>query len=317
MFSIRCGRVILVWLFVLFSVVGPFALCQLPAQANSTFTPEMQTSIAQAKAFAAAQFSTESTIGRKQGSDGFAATMDALGGLMTPDMARQCSLREGNDPDAKLALIAWDRRQHPEIYQELEDRYLHHVSGSPLSHVRNSPHVLPEHATEKYRLAWEYLMIAPSTGSAPQSNIRIARAIEKINDEASFTTYRLAFAISSDPNLTDPEYSQSQQEDWLDSLGSFQNIAGLRAILDCLDMAQNQRALQKQAAHQEDLWNLPQFVREEVIARMYHPAENARWKALIAALPQASLAPQQAAFLHTVLARDCREPRFAAGYGCC
>jgi hypothetical protein len=171
-----------------------------------------------------------------------------------------------------------------------------------MAHAPHSPNVLPKHATEKYRLAWEYLMIAPSDGGAPQADIRVTQALEAIHNEASLTTYRLAFAISSDPKLTDPEYTRNEQQLWLGSLGVFQDSAALRTILDCMTMAQNQMA------HQEKYWDPSQYVREEVMGQMYQPAANARWKAVIAALPKADLTPQQTAFLNTVLARIAVNP---------
>jgi len=281
-------------------------LFPLSTQAQTLLTPSMQALVAHAKLLASTQCRIVDDAGSKDAAEGFVATMDALGAQMTPDLARQCALREGNDMDAKLALIAWDRRQRPELYQELENRYVYSIN-SPMAHAPQSPTVLPKHATEEYRLAWEYLMIAPSNGGAPQADIRIVRAITEIHNEASFTTYRLAFAISSDPKLTDPEYTRNSQQLWLGSLGMFQDSAALRTILDCITMAQNQMA------HQEKYWDPAQYVREEVVGQMYHPADNLRWKAIIAALPKAALASQHTSFLNTVLARIATNPDIPPG----
>ena len=157
-------------------------------------------------------------------------------------------------------------------------------------------------------------MLAPTTDEyAPKYRTRVLQAMQAIHNEASLTTYRLAFTISSNPDLTDPEYSQSWQEDLLDSLSSFRDSAGLHTILDCLMMAQNQRANHKPSRYPQDWWDLPNFVREEVLAPMYHPAENVRWKALITAQPKANLTAGQQAFLNSVLNRIASNPDMPPG----
>ena len=201
-------------------------LCQRPTQAADILTPDLQALVIRARTAATAPYRNESSAERKQASDDFATAMDALGEQMTPDLARQCHLREGDDPDAKLALIAWDRHQHSELYQELASRYLY-SNGNSGRIVQVSPPVLPKHATEEYRLAWEYLMLIPDVGYTELYDVRVANALQQIHNEASLTTYRLAFAISSDPNATKPDYSRNRQQLWLGSLSVFQDRAAL------------------------------------------------------------------------------------------
>ena len=70
---------------------------------------------------------------------------------------------------------------------------------------------------------------------------------------------------------------------------------------------------QNQMVHQEKYWDPTQYVREEVLAPMYHPADNARWRAIITTLPKADLTAGQQAFLNTVLNRIAANPDMPPG----
>jgi hypothetical protein len=84
----------------------------------------------------------------------------------------------------KLAVIALDREERPELYQEIWAQYGHREdtqSGSP-------PPVLQKHATGAYRLAWEYYLLAPVQTISPGYWQRATEAVGRIGDARSCLT---------------------------------------------------------------------------------------------------------------------------------
>lgn len=97
--------------------------------------------------------------------------------------------REGEDLRQKLAAIAVDRADHAAAHTALAAAYLQDAPRPWRSQA--SPHVRREHVTGRYRLAWEYLLLAPAPpGAAPLYERRAAEALERIGDPRSAITLR-------------------------------------------------------------------------------------------------------------------------------
>ena len=236
--------------------------------------------------------------------------MDQIAAQMTPDLARQLAPQEGSDIHAKLALIAWDRQQHPEMYQELDTYYLRSIGSPPGARVLVAPDVAKPHAMEKYRLAWEYLLLAPVSGrSSPMWGMRALEALLEIKDNASLLTLRQALAATTAPGMR-CDRNRNWQQTLLSYTASWQNAQALRATLDGMALVQQQQA---RAVKGDEIWDVQKSVRENSLARIYHPAENARWRAIIETYPRAGLKADQQNFLDTVLDTIARNPDVPPG----
>ena len=237
-------------------------------------------------------------------------TMDQIAAQMTPDLVRQLAPQEGSDIRAKLALIAWDRRQHPEMYQELDALYLRSFRNPPGWHVMVAPGVRPEHSIEKYRLAWEYLLVTPVLGQpSPMWNQRALEALSKIKDNASLLTLRQALAATTAPGFRCDE-NRNWQQTLLGEMAVWQNPQALQTILEGMALIQKQQA---QAVKGDETWDVAKEVRENGLARIYHPAENARWRAIIEAYPRTKLTADQQNFLDSVLDAIAKNPDIPPG----
>lgn len=293
------------------------------ASANSSFSPAMQGLIEHAKALAETPYSPSAyvqqpapeTIQQTEGlgmptivfteplsspaetpaqiiAADFSQTMDTLGAQVTPSLAQRLGRLEGSDTDAKVALIAWDRHQHPQLYQELDLRYLRHPR-EPFRHVNHSPGVLAEHATEKYRLAWEYLLLEPTEGATELYGTRATEALQRIDNDASLTTYRLAYTISANPKIN-ADSAKYQQKLLLGSMACFHDQQALLTMLACMGLSQRQMAQQPQ------VWDAVGEVRG-LLAPPFKETEMNRWRPTVQAAIGLPLTAEQKSFLNTVL----------------
>ena len=236
--------------------------------------------------------------------------MNQMAAQMTPDLARQLAPQERSNIQAKLALIAWDRRQHPEIYQELDALYLRSVGGMPGARVQHAPVPRPEHLSEKYRLAWEYLLLEPVSGQPSELwNLRTLQALGEIKNNASLLTLQKSLATTTAPGMR-CDQNRDWQQALLGEMAVWRNTSALQAILEGMALIQRQ---QIQAIKGDEKWDVQKFVRENSLARIYHPAENARWRAIIDAYPRAGLTADQQSFLDTVLDAIARNPDIPPG----
>lgn len=296
----------------------------LTASADTSFPPAMQGLIEHAKALAAAPYTSSAHVQQLVPRDAiqqtgvlglptiafteplppstaspaqmiasdFSQTMDALGAQITPSLVQRLTRLEGSEADAKVALIAWYRRQHPQLYQELDQRYLRHM-GDPLKHVNHSPGVLAGHATEKYRLAWEYLLLEPAVGATELYDIRATDALQRIGNDASLTTYRLVCAISADPKIN-ADAAKYQQKLLLGSLACFRDQKALLTILACMGLSP------RQMVNQPQVWDPADEVKG-LLASSFKKTEMDRWRPTVRAALSLNLLAEQKAFLNPVL----------------
>ncbi len=128
-----------------------------PANAQNTLQlpVAVKSLLDQALAEAQVQFQPVNFHGIDQAGTKFQALMDQIGSQVSPELARKMAARDGNDIYAKLITIAWDRHTRPEVYQEIEQHYLH-TPFRPGQHVQHSADLNSRHVTEAYRLPWEF-----------------------------------------------------------------------------------------------------------------------------------------------------------------
>jgi hypothetical protein len=222
----------------------------------------------------------------------FSETIDALGAQITPELAQKLARQEGNDTDAELALIAWDRHRHPLLYQELDQRYLRYVKD-PLRHSNSPPGIPAEQATEKCRLAWEYILIAPPFMANEFYPIRATEALRRIGNDASLTTYKFAFTVSADPKI-EVIAAESRQQLLLEAMSGFHDQQALLTMLACLTLSQ------QQMAHQPKVWDSVDNVKG-LLASPYQKKDRDRWHPIILSAMSLNLPTEQKVFLNTLL----------------
>lgn len=219
----------------------------------------------------------------------FSQAMDALGAQVTPELARSLARRERMDADAELTLIAWDRRQHPQMYQELEQRYRVPLEVLGYRPALTLPLLLPEHATEKYRRVWEYLLLSPLTSA----NTTAANALSRIGNDASLPIYKLAYAMTADPKIN-AVGAETIQHLFLSSMSGFHDQRALLIMLACMALSQ------QQMLHQSEVWNPADYVRG-LLAPPDQPTERGRWRPILLTELHLNPPPEQKTFLNTVL----------------
>ncbi|MUH35799.1 hypothetical protein D9O36_08110 [Zobellia amurskyensis] len=102
-----------------------------------------------------------------------------------------------NTLDNKLLAIAQYLKRFPERFQEIKNTYILGVDDYRFR-VPSSPQVSAAHASEDYRLVWEYYLLKPYTNQG--SNLykqRINEALARINNPKSLFALQHAYAKTS------------------------------------------------------------------------------------------------------------------------
>lgn len=142
----------------------------------------------------------------------------------------------GKRIEAKLIAIALDRSKNLERYNNLHRYYFVVKQEGPIRpRVLHAPQLAPEHTTEPYRLAWEYLLLSPDSSKGVfLSHYRALQALAAIKSTDSFITLKYAFELACDPN--DPHRLQARPAHILSILSLFISNEALQAMLDCVEI---------------------------------------------------------------------------------
>jgi hypothetical protein len=226
----------------------------------------------------------------------FSAAASELASRIDPDTAQKMRAAEGESIEAKLATIILDRNLRPEIYDEIERTYFIRVA-KPTSRAPTAPPVLPQHATENYRLAWEFFLLRPAGGLAFKSDLRAMEALAQVNNPASILALLHCYQLTTRQGI--PSRRVDTQQSWLfNALSRFQNRAGLKALLECTSLSQNQ---QSHEGASKSHWDAERALRE-VLSGKYGNRE--RWQEVVAALPKSLLPMDQAQLLENAIRRQ-------------
>lgn len=210
----------------------------------------------------------------------FQSLLDEIGSQVGPALARQMAVREGSDIYAKLITIAWDRHNRPEVYQEIEQVYLH-TPFVPGMHIQHSAGLKSQHITETYRLPWEFFLLRPPMENASERyDLRTLQAIERINDNASILTLLHDYWMTTREGvyIASSGEVQTRQQRLLGALNSFHNPQGLQAILECVSESDKQQAGKDPEKYGWD-------VRRLVTDMMTAPQQVGAWRQVIVVYP--------------------------------
>lgn len=191
------------------------------------------------------QFMREAIDGTKSGgSDSkrvqFDSALASMAKSLKPGEIQDAAGKEDDDIRAKLVCIAVDRRDHPDLYNELLNRYaggeysaaretIVPKGQAPIaSHLAITPEVDDKHCHPAYRLAWEYLLINPSVQPRGEAFYkRVSTALARIHDERTLCVVVYRYRASAT--------SLGIQSDLHALLLSFPDQQGLQSVLRCLN----------------------------------------------------------------------------------
>lgn len=214
----------------------------------------------------------------------FAAAMKKLGSLLGARECAEATEREGQDIRAKLSAIACDQRRRPSIHSEIERVYVKGVH-LPDSRFPRSPEVKAAHATEKYRLAWEYFLLSPEPeGASPLYHFRVGDALEQIRNSVSIVALRHSCQAASRKGV-DPDTAEDRQRLALRTLNVFASQEALRAMLDCLS---HTKAYPERGS--ESGWDAESYV-YRLLADQENYGNGPEWRKVLASFPGEGLSP--------------------------
>jgi hypothetical protein len=219
----------------------------------------------------------------------FARTMDELAERLDPGVEERALTRAGEDIAAKLIVIAADRRSRPELYEEIRRRYIEGVEA-PQRVAPAAPRLDPKHATETYRLVWEYFLLEPpSQRRSFKADLRISEALARIGNPDSVTVIQQVYRATTRPAIRVSRFVADHQRLLLQTLGQIPTPSSLHAILQALEWSQEQIAQERErraGAIAEQI----HFEPRDYVVRLLTDQENfgtgAKWRAVVTSMPR-------------------------------
>jgi len=198
--------------------------------------------------------------------------LDSVATRLNPVASGAKAGDESSGAVSKLALIAVDRRRRPAIYSEIEEEYLGKTGGR--GQVARFPEL--RHITEKYRLACEYILLAPRWSRAPDAYE--VRAGSALANPASIITFVQVYRYTTASGVEFNHNRKDLQLTLLTLLSRFQNETGLSAIIECMAMSEKQQTALKTGV---EGWDVRGTVRS-VLSNPYDPHAPNHWREVIA-----------------------------------
>lgn len=282
-------------------IVGVAAglLWNRPSEAQGLVAPPaIQAGVDQALALVNIGYGRHTRQEADQAGQDFERLLDQIGAQVSPTLAQQAAAAEGDSILAKMVLIAWDRQQRPQLYQEIDREYIHEIRR-PDERALRSPLVAQQYRTETYRLPWEFFLLRPPSATlVPMALNNAYKALGQLENRNSLLTLVYLFQQTTRPDveLID-DLIEREQRSLRDTISVFHNPQGVEALLTCMalsDVQQEELARRKAGATPEQLrpfsnkfgWEThKEFA--QVLAQQ--PNEPGWWQRALAAYPAAGL----------------------------
>jgi hypothetical protein len=197
----------------------------------------------------------------------------------SPESAAAAESAEGKDILAKLIMIAVDRARRPEVYAEIDQKYVHY-SVNTERRAPVSPFPEGIHLKEKYRLAWEYWLLWPGF-DLPRGHVdeHILYALQRIGNPASLAAMEYCYGLTC-RKVADPHQAQRTQLYLLRSMGGFASEDGLRTLLRCL--AESERLPYKDAPEYKEMWRWDNGGPDKYVAHLLcKPQVRSKWQEVL------------------------------------
>ena len=152
---------------------------------------------------------------------------------MTPAQRAAAVSNEAASIEAKLAAIAADRRDRPSFYDEILRTYVSPPLPIVQPRVLRPRHLDPAHATEDYRLPWEFFLLMPDVRGLGAYKTRATEAIGAIASQSSALTLLRVVEVNTDPAAR-PEWVYREQEEALGALARMPGRVAARTLVAAL-----------------------------------------------------------------------------------
>ena len=226
------------------AIVAAGLLCNRPSAAQGlSAPPAIQANVERALALVSVRYQNHSRRETDQAGQDLEQLLDQVGTQVSPALSRQAAATEGDSILAKMVLIAWDRQQRPQFYQEIDREYIHKVRNLHERALR-SPVVSQQHWTETYRLPWEFFLLRPPSPTiAPRALDNAYVSIAHTGNNNSLVTLVYIFQQTTHPDveLID-DFIQRQQRAILGTILEFRTPQGVEALLTCVALSDAQQA---------------------------------------------------------------------------
>jgi hypothetical protein len=241
---------------------------------------------------------------RERAEDELDAALDRMGRNLTEEMVGRLRPHESENIETKLLLIAWDRRQHPKRYETLRRAYAARVEDDrPFV-----PALRAAHATELYRLAWEYTLLHPhlERGLAFHGSTAL-EALEQLGNDASLVTLSYYFrgtCIGDDEN----QQFGKRLVGTMRAIRAKPSAPRLRLLLDCVSLYRRQLA-----AHRvlEKGVEPPEAVIFALTSPKLYGEKAVEWRKVMESYPREMLSEEHRHWVDEAL----RKPEGRQGYG--
>lgn len=226
----------------------------------------------------------------------FSEILDEMGRGISARRMDELKLAEGQDIASKLFLIAADRRGRPEVYEEIEQEYVKKVH-SEMSRLPASPRVKPQHAVEKYRLAWEYYLLSPSPeGAVALYGFRPYDALQRIRNNASLVTLVHCYRTACQENVKSMRRVRTDHRQVLSTINTLCNEDALRAMLECLALSVEQKS---KIDSEKEMWDVEEYV-YDMLSDPLKSSCGEKWGKVIESFPRTGLTAEGARLLDRV-----------------
>jgi len=227
----------------------------------------------------------------------FRAALDELFNRLAADQLERLRAVEGEDLRAKLAVIAWDRRERIDLYELIEDTYVRMRRDPGGGQIKPPPPLVADHVTETFRLVWEHYLLTPMPeGASPMYVPRVMHALSVIHHDASVLALVHCFELSCTAGMP-PKEVPGLQRRILHTLDQFRTAAAARGLLSCAERA----AARGTASGGDAAWNVENYVYGRFVDES---AATAGWHPILRSLDRSGLTDRQKALLDRALAAN-------------
>ena len=187
-----------------------------------------------------------------------------------------------------LQSIATNWAANPSRVEELVAEYgVWHDDGRGNPVVRRPPPVASRHLTPEYRLAWEFLLLAPPSDALQfmERGPTITKALAAIGNPESIPVLVEAYRVMTAPGVPQEPGGGALERQYqiLGALAGFRSAPAVQAMLECAELSAVRQGANPPAVNGRPLTEWP--------ARLIggDAAHRETWRAAIRSLPRAGL----------------------------
>jgi hypothetical protein len=238
--------------------------------------------------------STADPCGLRDRDEKFDRLMDQLATDATPEQISQARAQEGSELEAKLLVLAVDRKERSGVYKEIDDHYVNCSLCPDYGSRRESlkyrlPHL--SHAGEKFRLPFEYFLLSPVR--SPVRNIQYRGhmyfGISRVRDERSIVFLApLCEAVGADPRIEGWEKGAV-----ISAMLDFPREDVLRQMLECFERIEKSSS--------QFPWQASNIL--STMIRVMDPQFGTAWQLIVQPFATQGLSDRQAAVVQEIKRR--------------